>query len=253
MVQQQKDLLLHLHTKHTNLCIPYSDYVNSDRFPQQHPLLLGNTVKIKYRDMYIVDDLEDDIKEPDKYDPHDIYEAECKVLRCDMVEPYRMICISLDYKFMFVTDFRYYEEIVVQYPIQYSQFIGITTRDQYVGIIPEIKGVTLRVDDGEPCYSIIMEYMEDNKVRFLLGDECFARFYDYYDAPDYNGRDSKEYENYIDVDGGKVDKTVNEMFYSIDAGPANNLHEMFKTFKSFEEITNIRKTLMEGKEIYGIS
>lgn len=252
MVQQLKDDLLHLRTRHTNLMIPFCEYISSDKFPEQNMELLDTIVPIKFRNMYIVD--REDLTEVEKIDPNDVYTENCRVLRCDNTEPYRMICISESYEFMLVTDSRYWEEKVVQYPIQFNEFVGIEVFDQYPAEIPEIKGVTLRVDNGEPCYTIICEFLADNKVRFLIGDECFSKLHDYYGTNiDYDGRDSVEYkEECKDVDGGRITKQVDlglSFFDIIDGGSADVLKNIFNEAKTQKEIVELRRKCLEGKVI----
>ena len=197
MIMRLNDYL-HRKTKHTNLSIPYSCYITKNNFPQQHPVLLNNIVKIKYRDMLFPD--YDEAREP----VYNIFETNCKVVRCDIVEPFVMICVSSDYKFIFVTDYRYFEDTCVKYPIQIDEFIGIKLENKYSS--GSNNAVLLRTDYGEPCYSVIMEYLENGKIRFLLGDECISKCKD------------KEFSH-----------------------------------KKLEEIIELRKSLIEGKEIYGIS
>lgn len=254
MVKQLYDDLLHKRSKHTNLMVPFCEYITSESFPEQNIDLLDSVVPIRFRNMYVVDLAE--YVGSDLAEEHDIFTRDCRVIRCDSSAPYRMICISLDYQFIFVTDSRYWEETVVQYPLQLNEFIAIVVFDQYPGIIPEIKGVTLRVDNGEPCYSVIVELLADNQVRFLIGDECFSKLYDYYgEDNDYDGRDSVDYPDpYRDADGGRVTKTVNidpTSFVDINGGFADILRNIFDEARSHEEIVELRKKIMEGKTIYG--
>jgi hypothetical protein len=206
MVQQEKDKLLHLHTRHTNLSIPYSDYVGYDKFPEQNKDILGKQVQIKYWNIDYYHgsstDYEDNHKEY-------IFIAECLVLRCDNVKPFKMILVSLDYRHIFVTDSRKYDTIVTQYPVQLTEYIGVNVKDQYVATLTDIDAVTLRVDEGEPCYSVIMEYIEGDKVRFVLGDECFSKLGEYVNGEQYK----------------------------------------YSRLMSEDEIARMRKSLMEGKEI----
>lgn len=251
MVEQLKDDLLHKRTIHTNRSVPYQENITPESFPSQNTELLDSIVIIKYRNMYIVDE---EVTGPEQYEPHDIYKTECRVVRCDSEEPFRMICMSNDYQFLLVTDSRYWEEKVVQYPIQFNEFIGITVYDQYAGIIPEVKGVTLRVDNGEPCFAVIMEFLADNIVRFLLGDECFSKLYDYYGVDnDYDGRDPKIYEEaYRDADGERVTRTVGVVdFTDINGGPPDTLRNIYNEARTTEEIIALRKEVLEGKTIYG--
>lgn len=256
MVEQLKDDLLHHRTRHTNLMVPYSDYVKGDKFPIQDLNLLDTYVDIRFRNMYKVELPEEYLSKQEKLDPRDIYTAHCRVLRCDSTEPYRMICISDTYEFIFVTDSRYWQETVVQYPIQFNEFIGIKVFDQYVGEIPEIKGVTLRVDNGEPCYSVIIEFLADNQVRFVIGDECFSKLYDYYgEDNDYDGRDSVDYpEPFKDLDGGHVPKITSiTQFIIVDGGSADLLKNIYNEAKTTEEIIEMRKQILEGKVLYANS
>lgn len=251
MVQQLKDDLLHKRTRHTNLSVPFCKYITPEIFPNQNKNLLNSVVSIRYRNMYIVDK---PVTGPEEADQHDVYETNCIVVRCDKSEPYRMICLSEDYRFIFVTDSRYYKTTVVQYPLQYNEFIGIAVYNQYPGIIPEIKGATLRVDNGEPCYSVLIEFVADNQVRFLIGNECFSKLYDYYGIDnDYDGRDSVDYkEEFKDVDGGRtIYIPPDAIFENIDGGQADLLKNIFNEAKNEEEIIQLRKDVMKGKTIYG--
>ena len=54
-MKKHDDILLHLLTKHTNLQVPFSDYVKSDKFPAQISELLNTEVNIKYRNYYKTD------------------------------------------------------------------------------------------------------------------------------------------------------------------------------------------------------
>lgn len=258
-VQQLSDVLLHKETHHTNLSVPFCKHITVETFPEQNGELLGTFVKLKYRNGYIADEKE--YSGPDKFDPHDVYEDEFYIVRCDISEPYRMIGISKDYSIILVTDSNDYEK-VTRYPVQLDNFIGISVYNQYPGIIPEVKGVTLRVDNGELCYSVIIELLSDNVVRFLIGDECFSKISDYYDPKDlndYNARNATDYhkkpynESYVNVDGG--DETISPKIYGlmVNGGPADHLGEIYNGYKTREEIAELVKNIMEGKTIYGIN
>ena len=116
--------------KHTNLSIPYSDYVSCNKFPKQNKDLLGYIIPLKFRNMYKIDKKE--YRNEEEYDPHDIFETNCMIVRCDDVEPFRMIGISEDYKTILVADSRYYTEQVVQYPIQFEEYLLKETKNRYV-------------------------------------------------------------------------------------------------------------------------
>ena len=207
-MKKHDDVLLHLLTKHTNLQVPFSDYVKSDKFPTQISELLNTEVNIKYRNYYETD-LEtetraaviirngekvssrpsDDTQQLEDRE-HWLYEKEEKpfyyeepfiVLRADAEKPFRLIAVSKDYSKIIVNsteviDGNYlFLTKVSEYPIQMNEYIGLQCEDQYAGDIVSLKSVTLRVDKCEPCYSVLMEYVDDNKVRFILGDEVMSK------------------------------------------------------------------------------
>lgn len=176
MVQQEKDNLLHKNTHHTNLMMPHSEYVRFEKFPEQCPDMIGKIIDIKYRNMYINEPPTISIDEP--FDPHDIFECKSKVLRCDKDEPFRMISISEDYKYIFIQDSRFKNDTklqVPQYPIQFTQFIGLKCHDQFPASINELNSIILRCDNGEPCYAVIVEYLNNGTIRIVLGDEIFTK------------------------------------------------------------------------------
>ena len=254
MVQQLKDDLLHKRTRHTNLFVPHCEHVGANKFPTQNTALLDTYVTIKFRNMYKVE--VEDIIGPDLHDPHDIFEANCRVVRCDISEPYRMIGITDDCQFILVTDSRYWETMVVQYPIQFNEFCGIKVQDQYVAQHNWINAVTLRVDNGEPCYSVIVEYLEDDYIRFVLGDECFSKLIDYFGLPDndYDNRDPIEYnEQYVDLDGSLADDSNIIQFMMIDGGYPDLLKEIYTMARTDLEIVEMRKLAIKEKKIYGVN
>jgi hypothetical protein len=122
--------------------------------------------------------------------------------------------------------------------------------DQYVGEISEIQGVTLRVDNGEPCESVIVEFYKDNTLRFLVGEECQSKLYDYYGFKDYNGDSPTNHEDAVDVDGHYPSFKDVTLFEVINGGPANILHDLLSESKTREEIATMINTILEGKELY---
>lgn len=255
MVNQIYDDLLHIRTRHTNLSIPRCEQITGSKFPTQDSSKLCTYLPMKYRDMYINDDWKDTYEgRPEMYDPNRIFTDDFYIVRFDTEEPYRMIGISKDYNYVLVNDTRYYDEKVSSYPIQIDEFISIAVSDQYFGEIPEINGVTIRVDNGEPCYSIIVEFYENNTIRFILGDECFSKLYDYYDSTgsnDINGHLPQLAQAvYIDVDG-KIVTAKDTGYYDINGGVPNNLLEIYRNCKTREEVAKFRKDLINGRKIYG--
>ena len=94
-----------------------------------------------------------------------------------------------------------------------NEYIGLQCEDQYAGDIVSLNSVTLRVDKCEPCYSVLMEYVDDNKVRFILGDEVMSK---------------------------------------IIMNKDDNIDTFFREPLTDAEIITMRKLTMEGKTIYGI-
>lgn len=207
-MKKRDDILLHLLTKHTNLQVPFSDYVKSDKFPTQISELLNTEVNIKYRNYYETDletgtraaviirngekvssrpsddtqQLED--REPLSYEKEEkpfYYEEPFIVLRADAEKPFRLIAVSKDYSKIIVNsteviDGNYlFLNKVSEYPIQMNEYIGLQCEDQYAGDIVSLNSVTLRVDKCEPCYSVLMENIGDNQIRFILGDEAMSK------------------------------------------------------------------------------
>lgn len=231
--------LLHKRNQHTNLHFPYSKYITDTEFPEQDTDILGTKIYIKYRSMF---------------DDHEIHETKCKVIRCDKVDPYKMVAMSNDFIFIFVLDSRHYEEQIPIYPIQLSNLIGVLCYNQYNYAKKEIKAVTLRVDDGEPCYSILAEFVEDDTIRILIGDECLTRLSEYYydkDA-DYNGRDAKKYLiEWKDLNGGSfIDNLIATEFETFDGGSANLLKADNNFEKNIKDITDLRKLVFNKRKIY---
>lgn len=285
MPNQLSDILLHKVTKHTNLYRPYSDYVNGAIFPNQITSLLNTTVTLKYRNHYIADYQETQSREPiikgsssrpsdddkfvaptegpDDIDPRIVFEDKFRIIRADAAEPYVLIGISEDYSKILVNSSKIvngkyeYETKVSEWPVQDNSLIGIAVYDHYVREPEEIKGVTMRVDTGEPCYSVIMEILgSTGYVRFVLGDEMYSIVRDYYDKDgsyDYDNKNANEYPNPKIVDGSRADWSKINIFENINGGPA----DIFDTFTdkdqimSDEDIMKFRKDVLGGIKIYG--
>ena len=285
MPTQLSDILLHKVTKHTNLYIPYSDYVNGVKFPDQIRGLLNTNVTLKYRNHYVSDYIDtqsvkplikgassrpsDDDKfvaptyGPDNIDPRVVFQEEFTVIRADAAEPYRLIAISKDYSKMLVNSTKVingkyeYETKVSEWPKQMNELIGIAVYDHYVKEPEEIKGVTMRVDTGEPCFSIIMEILgSTGYVRFVLGDEMYSMIQDYYDedgSRDYDNKNAKEYPNPTIVDGSGANWSGINIFQNINGGPADTFNQFNSgdQIMSDEEVADFRKDILKGVKIYG--
>lgn len=235
-------------------------------YPDQITSLVGTTIELKYRDHNQCQFTEfrnissSNIHRPNddtdyltknvgpeeyEYEAHDIYTKQFKVLRADAESPYRLIVVSLDYEIMLVSSTEKnsnnhykFETDVCEYPIQESEFIGCNTINQfpYPGTINASsntrrssnfsRGLVLRVDSGEPCYSIMADEIENsNKARYLLGDEVWAWLNRYTEAvqiydedynPEHNGADYsnagdtnnyvKRYDSYFGQDIAQLRK-----------------------------------------------
>ena len=246
-MKKHDDVFLHKISRHTNLQLPFSDYVKVDKFPAQISDLLGTVITLKYRNYYrseleagtksatIIRDgekvssrpsddtqqLED--REPLSYEIDETpfyYEDPFIILRADAEKPFRLIAVSKDYSKIIVNsteviDGNYlFLTKVSEYPIQMNEYIGLQCEDQYAGDIASLNSVTLRVDECEPCYSVLMEYVSDNKVRFILGDEVISKIIMYQD---------------------------------------DNIDTFFSEPLTDAEIITMRKLTIEGKTIYGTS
>lgn len=279
MPKELDEKFLHKLTKHTNLYKPHSNHVDSTTFPEQNVDLLNSKVVLKYRDHRIGDrdiistsssgrpsDDEEFVPytedSPDKFDPHDIYEDEFIIIRADRTEPYRLIAVSTNYDKIVISsskmenDKYLFEDIVVEYPIQLNEFIGIACYDKYNNKdIPELRSVTLRVDAYEPCYSVLMELLgSTGYVRFILGDECPVVLQDYYDTDgshDYDNKNASEYSNPVDIDGYTSDHRYISPIKDINGGPANSFEKMYDSIMNDEEIAIFREKTIKGYKIYG--
>ena len=175
MVQQLKDDLLHKRTKHTNYSGPVPGYITADSFPSQDNSILGTVRLLKYRDMNVQD--RSNLSKCELADPHDVYEDEFMIVRCDNTEPFVTIGIrEKDAMVIWVGDSRKMDTYVDMYPLQLDQYIGIKVLDQYYTQPTGIEAVTFRVDDGEPCNTVLCEVTDNTgKIRFVLGDECMSK------------------------------------------------------------------------------
>lgn len=194
-----------------------------------------------------------------------IREDHFKVLRADKVEPYILIAVSKDYSVIVVNSTKplengklEYEEKISLYPKQINELIGLEFSDQFYAEIDEIRSCTIRVDNGESCYSILMEILgSTGYVRFILGDEVQSKLSDYYDDKgenDYDGKDSSEkYGTPTDVDGYLADHSKISNIKDINGGPANRFDKLYTDIISDKEVSQFREKILKGKKIYGTS
>lgn len=233
--------------KHTNIWYPYSQYVKYDEYPTQDYDMLDSIVSLRYRDMNIVDKDADEMGPVDiiEEDPNFICEKEFRVLRFDIDTPYRMVSVSTDNSIILVNDSRKYTEEVAQYPIQYNEFIGIDIFNDYGDKFRE--GVTLRVDDGEPCHTIIIEFLTDTKVRVVLGDEVASHMSRYWYTIDINGHTAPDSTlRTMDVDGGPTDYGTMS-FTILDGGMANMMRRIYSRNIDNSTVQEIREQVMENR------
>lgn len=230
------DILFHKKAKLTNTLFPHSDYVNHDSYPEQEAHLIGEIVELKFYSEYrcniakalgkaavkIIDGEkvslrpQDDVQfmedrtitGPDEVDAKDYWTKECLVLRADKGEPYVFIAVTTDYSEILVSNTKINElhhydflDKVTCYPLQDNNYYNINLQTHYMDdkfINDEYyDAIALRVDRTEPCLSVIMEYIDDNTVRFILADETYiidndeideSRYIKDSDIPDYRRR-----------------------------------------------------------------
>lgn len=171
MARRDNDVLLQDQIHHTNRTVPWSDYIKYKKYPEQDSQFVGKTISIRLRHL-------DEAENKDVDPPvSNIVVAKCKVLRCDKTEPFTMIAVTEDYKYILVGKVEHFlnKSIVFKYPDQLTNYIGLWYSDQYFAEIDEREGAIIRCDNGEPCYTVLMERYLDGTVRFVLGDEVQAR------------------------------------------------------------------------------
>lgn len=248
MSRHMSDDILELdRAKHTNIWYPRSDYVGYNRYPAQDSSIVNNIVTLKYRNMYKVDMFQEDMGPVDEIeeDPHFVYEDNFRVIRCDIEEPYRMVSISIDNSIILVNDSRNYINEVVQYPIQYDEFIGIDIFNDYGDKFRE--GVTIRVDNGEPCHTVIIEFLTDEKIRVVLGDEVASHMSRYWYTIDVNGHTAPDSTlRTMDVDGGPTDYGTMS-FTILDGGMANMMKRIYSRNLDNLNIQHLREQILEDK------
>ena len=267
MVQQLYDVLLHKLTKHTNVSMPFCKYISGNVFPTQIPELLNTDITLKYRNHYLVDNSDlpcigrpsDDTEyRPKSYDgpefngdQNDVYSGTFTVIRADGSEPFRLIAVSKDYKKILINSTKVkdgaYEFLtkISEYSVQDNMFFGLDVRDQYAGELNELKAVSVRVDEGEPCYSVMLEFLgATNYIRFILGDEAFTAINTYLDLDeqfDYNNATAKEEDNYLDADGYYADWRDVTDSLNIDGGYAGNVYSELQDRRAGQQFFDINR------------
>lgn len=223
------DTLLFKKARLTNTTLPHSDIIDRETYPQQINGLPGSTVSVKVNTHYKCniesaleepasiekdgevislrpeDDLQfltkRELTGPDFVDIKDYWEEEFLVLRADLVEPYVFIGISTNYSTVIVgstkmNDQYHYDFLdnVYTYPVQANEYFNLVMLTHYMNdqFIDDFyyDAIALRVDSTDPALAVIMEYIDDDNVRFILTDEVIV--IDVFD-------DSVEYITDIDI------------------------------------------------------
>ena len=273
------EVLLHKRTHHTNMDVPYCRYISGTTFPTQHSELLNTTVTLKYRDYHIIDDerdedtyipvgrpMDDDDTYllhqvgPEDFDEHRIYHEGFRVVRADSSEPFVLIGISEDYSKVIINSTRIdpntgdyeFKDKISTWALQDNNFFGLEIKDKHTGEVDELEAVSIQVDDGDPCHSIMVEFLgSTNMIRLVLGDECLSRIQDYYDDSfNFDGLNSEEgeYDNWLDVDGYYASHR-GIIVKDVDGGRAYNLERLFFNRHAGEDVPDEYEPMPYDEEI----
>ena len=245
-VHRPTDDILQLdRARHTNIWYPNSNYVAYNTYPAQDQDMVGSNVTLRYRNMNFVDLTPEELGPVDSasIDSNNVRTDEFTVLRFDIEEPFKMVSITSDYEVILVNDSRYYMFEINQYAIQYNEFIGVEVFDDYgVDMRP---GVTLRVDNGEPCMAVIAEFIGQDKIRIILGDEVACHMSRYCYAIDINGHTAPDTEERTkDVDGGPPDYGTMS-FIVLDGGLADMMRRIYNRNISDMNVVEIREQILK--------
>ena len=150
-----------------------SEYVSATEFPEQDSDALLTNISIKYRDRTCAL-----IDEPGMSEYY-TRETNITILRWDITAPYIFIGCNNEGK-LFVGDTREFPNDILMYCEQQYKFYKIETIDLFNDMRNQLNGIIIRCDDAQPSYCIIMEFVNDNTVRFILSDETVAKLHDDY-------------------------------------------------------------------------
>lgn len=172
-----------------------SNYVSETDFPIQDNDILGTKVKVKYRRMVPYVDIGESV----------IYETRnCIVLRCDTTAPYLFIGWIENTMHILVGNVgkdKGYENFIFTQNGQQNEFLLIETEDFYHSeggskIDPETQqpippediavgtsGTIIRADESNSDIVVIVEYLSDDIIRFVLADETAALLKNYVPQP----------------------------------------------------------------------
>lgn len=189
-------LSLNRAAKLTNITYPIKEYLTKDSFPDQDATKLNQHLDIKYRDYTCSKD-----RCIRSLDNCRLKNAVIHVLRYDIVSPFIVIGISIsgDSKgTLFVLKRNENDSVnnyIAIYPEQQYNYYHGYTKDYHYGYTTSdnfLPGYILRCDNGEPCYAVIAEITNDNKLRFILSDEAIC-IIDDYPSTDVNYKESDIY------------------------------------------------------------
>lgn len=218
------DRLLRDRAKQTNLRYSYSDYVTGGEYPEQLHELIGSTVHLSYVTEYkcniktrleapsvrIVDGEEISLRPEDDYqflkkvelngsdfdDAKDIFDDDFMVLRADATEPYVFIGISLNYENVVISSteinemshYRFLDDVTI-YPLQFNEFFDIPVRTHYMNdkFVDDVEydAKILRIDKTEPNRAVLVEFVDEENIRFVLGDEVNVVDNETFDSENY--------------------------------------------------------------------
>ena len=197
-------------TKHTNMNLVTGKYIGVDKYPEQNTDLLNTVVQITYKDKRIVDDFPHgpnsddiamfrpgndraglDLDSKEGFIKDDIinhFTDNFLIIRCDAVEPYRLVAVSDDFRVVLVGSSKLDEHGTLtldcrEYGPQYDGAIGAYCKPVYEYVYDE-NGRMIKIDTdyspdayifmseiGEDCNSVIIEYNTDTTYRVILEDE----------------------------------------------------------------------------------
>ena len=186
----------------------YNSHIDYNKYPEQNTSFLNTLVNIKIRILQSgnskiervpsIGRPEDDVafsipeERPDDIDFSYFTYKDVLVLRFDKEEPYRMIGITKDCKYMIISSSKPNEEgyefmsLVAEYPMQNQLLIkyGRTMYDYFKSEETKYRNAAiLSINEKSPFNGIIVEYLEDDSARFILSDELA---FNYNEEPEEN-------------------------------------------------------------------
>lgn len=217
MPLQSNDVLLHKLTQHSNVDLPVSPYVGYDKFPEQNKDLLGTEVSIKIRDRSKVDVSIDDISS------EDFRESNFDYINNIWTYKFKVIRCDSTEPYRMVCVSKDYSKVIVTDSRKYDEIVSIYPDqiDRYMG---------MKVDD---------QYIADTReyagvvIACDNGEPCNSVIVE--SLPD-----TAQIRIVLEDEcQSKIDKIMR----------IDNIESYHKR----TDIILLRKTLLEDKDIYGIS